>query len=234
MTCHPEAQDFSPCSESASSGCSPCPPPPTPAAPNVAALQVAMSGLGLYPASRRRDHRSLDPGSGADLPGAARPDRRRRRRTADPGCPGEARQAEAGEAPDAHRPARLGRRGAPVPAPRAGLRAWRLRRRFRSQHAERGSALPVGHSHQGRWCRRAVDPERAQGHPGRHGEPDRARALLPTGARAHRRRFRLHPARPLAHRNRHPRAEGDADPRGRTSGSSPSPASTPAATATWS
>ena len=155
--------------------------------------------------------------------------------TADARGTRQARQAErSGRGPMHRRPARLGRRGAPVPAPRARLRAGGLRRRVRAQHAERGSALPVGRTPAGRRRRRASDAERPSGDPGRDRRARSARCASSAPSRG-----RSATASAGSHRAAGTPGSTSPSRRGRrstlaASASSPSPASTPAATATWS
>ena len=191
-------------------------------------------GARPLPASGRRDHGDVDPTGGAHVPGKARAHRGRDRGTADARGARQARQAEARGAAHAPGPARLGRRGAPVPPPRARLRARGLRRWLRAQHGERGAALPVRRTPAGRRRRRAGDAERPTGDPGRDRRPHRPGALLPS-----RRRDRSATASAGSHRAAGTPGSTSPSRRGRrftlaASASSRSPGSTRAATATWS
>ena len=107
-------------------------PPAQAASANVAALQVALKALGLYPVAIDGISGPADPTGRAPPPAPQATGRGRHRRTAHAPHARAPRPPEARQSRDADRPARMGRRGAPVPAQRPRLRAGRVRRRVRS------------------------------------------------------------------------------------------------------
>jgi hypothetical protein len=102
----------------------------------------------------------------------------------------------------------MGRGGALVPSPRSWVRAGRVRRRVRSQHASRRRPLPARRRARGRWCGRALDVAGAQAQDLVR-RSERARAFSAPHPRTDHRRLWLG-RRPPAHGRRHPRSRGDA------------------------
>ena len=182
---------------------------------HIAALQVAMSALGLYPHPvdgitgpwTQQAVRTFQSQHGLAVDGVAGPQTR-------------AALGKRGKPSLGARPMHAGQRGWDVAALQfllheRGFEPGGFDGGFGPNTPERGSALPVGCARRRGRGGRPGDPERAPGQPGRLDLPDRTRSLLPPRAGADRRRLRLIPPGPLAHRRRLPGAEGDADPRRR-------------------